>query len=94
MNVGERYFLAGNDKSTSELYRAGKISKDDVEGHIVSAEMTPSGLVIYDHQKKSFVSIKAMLNDIDLKNGIEYFRIDNMLIDYGSPILAELVQAR
>lgn len=94
LETGGRYILGGNDPETAKLYREGKIPKEKVDGHVIIAEVTPKGIVAYDHQHNGYVSIKAMLNNIDLVGGIEILRIDNILINEKNNFIKELVQNR
>lgn len=94
LKPGGRYILGVNDPDKTKLYRLGEISKNELDGHVVVAEVTPKGIVAYDHQHNGYVSIKAMLNNIDLVGGIEILRIDNILINEKNNFIKELVQNR
>lgn len=85
-----RYIIAYNTRASIEQYKRGYIAKEQVQGHVVSAEVTPFGVVFYDHQANCFVSINALLSNADFKDGIDILRIDNKIIDLSNPYIRDM----
>lgn len=65
-----RYVLGWNDYNDAQLAKKGIIRKECIGGHVLTAEMTPFGLQIYDHQDKCFVNVKTIFQNMDLEQGM------------------------
>ena len=49
-------------------------------GHIVTAERTANGLVIYDPQKNTFLSLEEVVSDMMSESKIQLLRVDRLLL--------------
>lgn len=87
-----RFFISYNEADSVKQWEFGEIEKTDIEGHVFSAENTPDGLVMYDHQNDCFVSIDAVLNIAHIKDGIEIIRVDDKNVNLGNPYIRRLLQ--
>ncbi|WP_297123515.1 hypothetical protein [uncultured Porphyromonas sp.] len=49
-------------------------------GHVVTAERTANGLVIYDPQKNAFLSLEEVVSDMMSGSKIQLLRVDRLLL--------------
>ena len=49
-------------------------------GHVVTAERTANGLVIYDPQKNTFLSLEEVVSDMMSESKIQLLRVDRLLL--------------
>lgn len=50
-------------------------------GHIVTAERTKNGLVLYDPQRDDFINIKTLLSEMEAGSRLEVLRVDRLLLN-------------
>lgn len=50
-------------------------------GHIVTAERTRNGLILYDPQRDEFINIKTLLAEMEAGSKLEVLRVDRLLIN-------------
>lgn len=50
-------------------------------GHIVTAERTKNGLVLYDPQRDDFINIKTLLSEMAARSKLEVLRVDRLLLN-------------
>ena len=90
-----RFILGGNDPYGMRLYRENKLKKEEIGGHVITVEVSPKGNVIaYDHQMDAFISLRSMINQVDITHGIEVLRMDKLSINEESKFIKELVRVR
>lgn len=59
------------------------------DGHILFAERTPKGLVLYDALDNNFDSISSIYRLMDKSHGLEVLRLDNL--EFATPFLSRIL---